>query len=106
MIKESFLRQNLSKTVPSRDDPWKQWREDVEVEGNVINPDEIVESHGADALRVYEMFMGPLEAGLPWSTTGLDGTRKWLDRVDRLIREAAEISDENDHSLIKSTTRR
>lgn len=69
--------------------------------GNVINPDEIVESHGADALRVYEMFMGPLEAGLPWSTTGLDGTRKWLDRVDRLIREAAEISDENDHSLDK-----
>lgn len=69
--------------------------------GNVINPDEIVESHGADALRVYEMFMGPLEAGLPWSTTGLDGTRKWLDRVDRLIREAAEIIDENDHSLDK-----
>lgn len=69
--------------------------------GNVVNPDEIVESHGADALRVYEMFMGPLEAGLPWSTTGLDGTRKWLDRVDRLIRGAAEISDVNDHSLDK-----
>lgn len=69
--------------------------------GNVINPDEIVESHGADALRVYEMFMGPLEAGLPWSTTGLDGTRKWLDRVDRLIHGAIEISDVNDHSLDK-----
>ena len=69
--------------------------------GNVINPDEIVESHGADALRVYEMFMGPLEAGLPWSTTGLDGTRKWLDRVDRLIHGAVEISDVNDHSLDK-----
>lgn len=69
--------------------------------GNVVNPDEIVESHGADALRVYEMFMGPLEAGLPWSTTGLDGTRKWLDRVDRLIHGAIEISDVNDHSLDK-----
>ncbi|WP_304738749.1 class I tRNA ligase family protein, partial [Dubosiella newyorkensis] len=69
--------------------------------GNVVNPDEIVESHGADALRVYEMFMGPLEAGLPWSTTGLDGTRKWLDRVDRLIHGAVEISDVNDHSLDK-----
>ncbi|WP_304726942.1 leucine--tRNA ligase [Dubosiella newyorkensis] len=69
--------------------------------GNVVNPDEIVESHGADALRVYEMFMGPLEVGLPWSTTGLDGTRKWLDRVDRLIHGAVEISDVNDHSLDK-----
>lgn len=69
--------------------------------GNVVNPDEIVESHGADALRVYEMFMGPLEASLPWSTTGLDGTRKWLDRVDRLIHGAVEISDVNDHSLDK-----
>ena len=49
--------------------------------GNVVNPDDIVESHGADALRVYEMFMGPLEAALAWSTTGLDGARRWLDRV-------------------------
>lgn len=67
--------------------------------GNVINPDEIIESHGADALRVYEMFMGPLEAGLPWSTTGLDGTRKWLDRVYRFFTEVGKITDENDHKL-------
>lgn len=67
--------------------------------GNVINPDEIVASHGADALRVYEMFMGPLEAALPWSTTGLDGTRKWLERVNRFYTEVASITDENDHAL-------
>ena len=67
--------------------------------GNVVNPDDIVESHGADALRLYEMFMGPLEASLPWSTSGLDGSRKWLDRVYRLIVESGKISDENDHSL-------
>jgi leucyl-tRNA synthetase len=70
--------------------------------GNVINPDDIVESHGADALRVYEMFMGPLEAALPWSTTGLDGTRKWLDRVVRCFTELDKLSDNNDHSLDKS----
>ena len=67
--------------------------------GNVINPDEIVASHGADALRVYEMFMGPLEAALPWSTTGLDGTRKWLERVNRFYTEVANITEENDHNL-------
>lgn len=67
--------------------------------GNVINPDEIVASHGADALRVYEMFMGPLEAALPWSTTGLDGMRKWLERVNRFYTEVAEFTDENDHRL-------
>ncbi|MBP3852707.1 MAG: leucine--tRNA ligase, partial [Erysipelotrichaceae bacterium] len=70
--------------------------------GNVINPDEIIESHGADALRVYEMFMGPLESALPWSTTGLDGTRKWLERVNRFFSEVATITDENDHALDKS----
>lgn len=52
--------------------------------GNVINPDDIVFSHGADSLRLYEMFMGPLEATKPWSTTGLDGARRFLERVWRL----------------------
>ena len=52
--------------------------------GNVVNPDELVVSHGADALRLYEMFMGPLEASLPWSAKGMDGARKWLERVYRL----------------------
>ncbi len=49
--------------------------------GNVVNPDAIVEQFGADAMRVYEMFMGPLEATKPWSTQGLSGMRRFLDRV-------------------------
>ncbi|SFD56632.1 leucyl-tRNA synthetase [Bacillus sp. OV194] len=53
--------------------------------GNVVNPDEIVASHGADTLRMYEMFMGPLDASISWSTTGLDGSRRFLDRVWRLL---------------------
>lgn len=70
--------------------------------GNVVNPDEIIKTHGADALRVYEMFMGPLESALPWSTTGLDGTRKWLERVKRFFNEVAEITNTNDHKLDRS----
>ncbi len=53
--------------------------------GNVVNPDDIVESHGADTLRLYEMFMGPLDAAIAWSTEGLDGSRRFLDRVWRLF---------------------
>ncbi|HET7656920.1 MAG TPA: leucine--tRNA ligase [Bacillales bacterium] len=52
--------------------------------GNVINPDQIVESLGADTLRLYEMFMGPLDASIAWSETGIDGARRFLDRVWRL----------------------
>ncbi|HZU81644.1 MAG TPA: class I tRNA ligase family protein, partial [Polyangiaceae bacterium] len=49
--------------------------------GNVVNPDDIVRDHGADALRVYEMFMGPLEQVKPWQTSGIEGVRRFLDRV-------------------------
>ncbi|WP_281677178.1 leucine--tRNA ligase [Eggerthia catenaformis] len=67
--------------------------------GNVINPDEIVENFGADTLRVYEMFMGPLDASKPWSTTGVEGSRRWLERVYRLFAESNKLTDENDGSL-------
>ncbi|URM33762.1 leucine--tRNA ligase [Cytobacillus firmus] len=61
--------------------------------GNVVNPDEIVESHGADTLRLYEMFMGPLEASIAWSANGLDGSRRFLDRIWRLfVEETGELS--------------
>ncbi|WGV62060.1 leucine--tRNA ligase [Brevibacillus brevis] len=53
--------------------------------GNVVNPDDIIDSHGADTLRMYEMFMGPLDASIAWSTKGLDGARRFLDRVYRLF---------------------
>lgn len=68
--------------------------------GNVLNPDDIFISHGADTLRIYEMFMGPLEATLPWSTTGLDGARRWIERVWRLVTENSnKFTDDNDHML-------
>lgn len=53
--------------------------------GNVVNPDDIVLSHGADTLRLYEMFMGPLDAAIAWSENGLDGSRRFLDRIWRLL---------------------
>lgn len=61
--------------------------------GNVVNPDDIVASHGADTLRLYEMFMGPLDASVAWSTNGLDGARRFLDRIWRLfINDDGELS--------------
>ena len=53
--------------------------------GNVVNPDEVVREYGADALRLYEMFMGPLEAVKPWSMDGVSGVRGFLDRAWRMI---------------------
>lgn len=67
--------------------------------GNVVNPDIIVEEFGADTLRLYEMFMGPLEASKPWSEAGVEGARKWLDRVYRLIVESNKLVDDNTHEL-------
>jgi len=52
--------------------------------GNVINPDDIVNEYGADTLRMYEMFMGPLEATKPWNTNGVEGTYRFLSRIWRL----------------------
>ncbi|MFD1030341.1 leucine--tRNA ligase [Metaplanococcus flavidus] len=60
--------------------------------GNVVNPDQIIESHGADTLRLYEMFMGPLDASIAWSTNGLEGARRFLDRVWRLFIEDEKLS--------------
>lgn len=75
--------------------------------GNVINPDDIVQSHGADTLRLYEMFMGPLDAAIAWSEKGLDGSRRFLDRVWRLLINedgtlTDKVVDDNDESLDKS----
>ncbi len=53
--------------------------------GNVVNPDNVVREYGADSLRLYEMFMGPLEATKPWSMEGVNGVRGFLDRVWRMI---------------------
>ncbi len=62
--------------------------------GNVINPDDIVAEYGADTLRLYEMFMGPLEAAKDWTDEGVEGARRFLDRVWRLfIDEENEVRD-------------
>ena len=63
--------------------------------GNVINPDDVVYDYGADTLRLYEMFMGPLEATKPWTTSGVEGPRRFLERVYRLYTEIANIVSEN-----------
>ncbi len=69
--------------------------------GNVVNPDDIIKNYGVDTLRLYEMFMGPLEASLPWSNSGLDGALRFLNRVERIYSDqfASVISDENSHEL-------
>ena len=67
---------------------------------NVVNPDDVVEHYGADTLRVYEMFMGPLDASIAWSEEGLEGSRKFLDRVYRLL-TTKEIVAENNGNLDK-----
>ena len=66
----------------------------------VVNPSDIVRDYGADTLRLYEMFMGPLQADKPWSSQGIEGTKKWLDRVWRLVVEMTDKqSDTNDGML-------
>ena len=66
----------------------------------VVNPSDIVESHGADALRLYEMFMGPLEADKPWSNTGIDGAKKFIDRIYRIF-EDKKVKNESNSNLEK-----
>jgi leucyl-tRNA synthetase len=70
--------------------------------GNVVNPDEIVARYGADAFRLYEMFMGPLEQVKPWNTRGVEGTHRFLNRVWRLI--AGAEADEGGNAPALSAT--
>lgn len=64
--------------------------------GNVVNPSEVVEQYGADSLRLYEMFLGPLEQSKPWNTSGVSGVRNFLDRVWRLVVEGDKDADKNE----------
>ncbi len=70
--------------------------------GNVVNPDDIIRDYGADSLRLFEMFAGPLEEGFAWSTTGLGGARRFIERVHRLYTDpefTSRFSDENSGEL-------
>ena len=70
--------------------------------GNVINPDDMVKEYGADSLRVYEMFMGPIDSAKPWDPNGIEGSKKFLDRVWRLFVETEKIKQEENKSLEKT----
>lgn len=81
--------------------------------GNVINPDRVIEEFGADTMRLYEMFMGPLEDAKPWSTRGIMGTRRFLEKVWLLMVEwlesgqpgpVSEILERQLHKTIKKVT--
>ena len=67
----------------------------------VVNPSDIVRDYGADTLRLYEMFMGPLEVSKPWSTTGVIGAKKFINRVWNFFTESANITDTDDGKLTK-----
>ena len=70
--------------------------------GNVINPDDMVKEYGADSLRVYEMFMGPIDSTKPWDPNGVEGSKKFLDRVWRLYTETGKIKEEENKNLEKT----
>ena len=67
----------------------------------VVNPSDIVRDYGADTLRLYEMFMGPLEVSKPWSKNGVEGARKFLNRVWNFFTEQNNLTDSDDGSLAK-----
>ena len=67
--------------------------------GNVINPDDMVKQYGADSLRIYEMFMGPIESAKPWDPNGIDGSKKFLDRIWRLFVDSDKIKNESNKNL-------
>ena len=67
--------------------------------GNVINPDDMVKQYGADSLRIYEMFMGPLDATKPWDPNGISGSKNFLDRVWRLFVESGKVQDKENKNL-------
>ena len=70
--------------------------------GNVINPDDMVKQYGADALRIYEMFMEPIDAAKPWDPNGIDGSKKFIDRVWRLFKESGKVVDKPNKNLEKA----
>ena len=67
--------------------------------GNVVNPDSIVESHGADTLRLFEMFLGPIQDAKPWNDSAVDGARRFLERVWRLYTSENKIADKENKEL-------
>ena len=120
-FRDAHGKYHLDSEVERRDGAWalKITGEPVEAKldkmskskYNVVNPDEMCAEYGADAMRLYELFMGPLEDGVEWETTGVAGTRRFLDRVWRLhakVRDDAPADDKELeralHAAIKKVT--
>lgn len=74
--------------------------------GNVVNPDNLVAASGADALRLYEMFMGPLEEMKPWNSQGISGVSRFLDRVERIFDDSPRSDDEAAISFLQQTIKK
>lgn len=74
--------------------------------GNVINPDDIVKEFGADTLRMYELFMGPFEEAVPWSTNGVIGVRRFLDKVTRLVEKVQDVQDGDIARVMQKTLKK
>ncbi len=77
--------------------------------GNIVNPDEVVKLYGADSLRLFEMFLGPFDSHLPWSTEGIIGSRRFIERVWRLAQKLDEKTSDKSvqksiHKTIKKVT--
>jgi leucyl-tRNA synthetase len=74
--------------------------------GNVVNPDSLTALSGADALRLYEMFMGPLEEMKPWNSQGISGVSRFLDRVERIFDDSPRSDDEGAISFLQQTIKK
>ncbi len=69
--------------------------------GNVINPDDIISESGSDALRLYEMFMGPISESKPWNTSGIEGVKRFLEKVWKIFVESGKVKNEENKNLEK-----
>jgi leucyl-tRNA synthetase len=74
--------------------------------GNVVNPDEVVAQYGADTIRMYEMFMGPLEDEKPWDTSGITGIRRFLDKVWNLREKVGDAKDPDIERMLHKTIKK
>lgn len=113
LLYSRFWNQYLyNKGIVSHKEPFKKLRHQGMIlgsngekmsksKGNVVNPDDMVKNYGADSLRLYEMFMGPIDAAKPWDPNGIEGSKKFIDRVYRLFAESDKIQDKDNCNLDK-----
>ena len=69
--------------------------------GNVVNPDDVIENYGSDVLKIFEMFMGPVSESVPWNEKGIDGSKRFLDKIYRIFIEENKVQDKENKNLEK-----